>query len=148
MANIVSPSEVVVVSTFHVELDGGGGDMHVTFPYSMIEPIREVLDNGMQSDVDEVDDRWINNLRKDVLSSTVKLDCRYIRQQVSLRDILDLKPGDVIPVDMPEHVVLQANGVPIFNTKLGVLRGNLALQIESPYGRDDTEAAKKLRTKK
>lgn len=148
MANIVSPSEVVVVSTFHIELDGGGGDMHVTVPYSMIEPIREVLDNGMQSDVDEVDDRWINNLRKDVLSSTVKLDCRYIRQQVSLRDILDLKPGDVIPVDMPEHVVLQANGVPIFNTKLGVLRGNLALQVESPYGRDDTEAAKKLRTKR
>ncbi|MBE0762850.1 flagellar motor switch protein FliM, partial [Escherichia coli] len=43
MANIVSPSEVVVVSTFHIELDGGGGDLHITMPYSMIEPIREML---------------------------------------------------------------------------------------------------------
>ena len=42
LANIVSPSEVVVVSTFHIELDSGGGDLHVTMPYSMIEPIREM----------------------------------------------------------------------------------------------------------
>ena len=148
MANIVSPSEVVVVSTFHVELDGGGGDLHVTLPYSMIEPIREVLDAGMQSDVDEVDDRWVNALREDVLESTVKLSCRYIRQQVTLRDILDLKAGDVIPVDMPENVTLMANGVPIYETKLGESRGNLALQIKSPYGKDNAETAKKLRTKK
>ena len=29
MANIVSPTEVVVISSFHIELDGGGGDFHV-----------------------------------------------------------------------------------------------------------------------
>jgi flagellar motor switch protein FliM len=60
LANIVSPSEVVVVSTFHVELDGGGGEFHITMPYSMIEPIREVLDAGLQSDSDEQDERWVN----------------------------------------------------------------------------------------
>jgi flagellar motor switch protein FliM len=60
MANIVSPSEVVVVSTFHIELDGGGGDLHLTIPYSMIEPIREVLDAGVQSDIDDVDERWLH----------------------------------------------------------------------------------------
>ncbi|MGE8481762.1 MAG: flagellar motor switch protein FliM, partial [Pseudomonas sp.] len=46
MANIVGPSEAIVVSTFHIELDGGGGDLHVTMPYSMIEPVREMLDAG------------------------------------------------------------------------------------------------------
>ena len=55
MANIVSPSEVVVVSTFHIELDGGGGELHFALPYSMIEPIRDVLDAGVQSDIDDVD---------------------------------------------------------------------------------------------
>ena len=67
MANIVSPSEVVVVSTFHIELDGGGGDLHLTIPYSMIEPMREVLDAGFQSDVDDVDERWQQSLREDIL---------------------------------------------------------------------------------
>ena len=43
-ANIVSPTEVIVVSTFHIELEGGGGDLHVTMPYAMVEPIRDQLD--------------------------------------------------------------------------------------------------------
>jgi flagellar motor switch protein FliM len=65
MANIVGPSEAVVVSTFHIELDGGGGDLHVTMPYSMIEPVREMLDAGFQSDLDDQDERWVKALRED-----------------------------------------------------------------------------------
>jgi len=57
-ANIVSPSEVVVVTTFHVEIEGGGGDFHITMPYSMLEPMREILDAGLQSDRDDADGRW------------------------------------------------------------------------------------------
>ena len=58
-ANIVSPTEVVVVSTFHVELDGGGGDFQVTIPYSMVEPIRDLLDAGIASDIEDKDERWV-----------------------------------------------------------------------------------------
>lgn len=119
MANIVSPSEVVVVSTFHVELDGGGGDMHITLPYSMIEPIRETLDAGLQTDVDDVDDRWGKSLREDIMGATVDIGCKIIEKDISLRDVVALKKGDVIPVDMPESILLKANGVPVFNTKLG-----------------------------
>ena len=129
MANIVSPSEVVVVSTFHVELDGGGGDMHITLPYSMIEPIRETLDAGLQTDVDDVDDRWVKSLRDDIMSATVGLDCTIAEKEISLRDIIDLQKGDVIPIDMPEELMLTANGVPVFNTRLGQSKGNMALQV-------------------
>ncbi len=65
-ANIVSPTEVVVVSRFHVELDGGGGDLHVTLPYNMIEPIRDLLDAGLQSDRNEVDERWTRSIREEM----------------------------------------------------------------------------------
>ena len=58
MANIVSPSEVLVVNKFHIDLDGGGGNLHICFPYSMIEPIRELLDAGVQSDKGDTDVRW------------------------------------------------------------------------------------------
>jgi flagellar motor switch protein FliM len=129
MANIVSPSEVVVVSTFHVELDGGGGDLHITLPYSMIEPIRETLDSGMQSDVDDKDERWINALQEDILSATVDLNCIVADKSISLREIIDLQEGDVIPVDMPDKLVLTANDVPVLHTKLGTSRGNMALQV-------------------
>ena len=129
MANIVSPSEVVVVSTFHVELDGGGGDLHITVPYSMIEPIRETLDAGMQSDVDDIDERWIGALQEDINDARVTLNCKLAEREIPLRDILDLQVGDVIPIDMPETIQLTANGIPIFNAKTGSSKGNLALQI-------------------
>lgn len=135
MANIVSPSEVVVVSTFHVELDGGGGDMHITLPYSMIEPIRETLDAGLQTDVDDVDERWVNSLREDIMGATVEIDCTVADKEITLRDVMELQAGDVIPVDMPEHLILTANGVPVFNAKLGKSKGNLALQIVDKFDR-------------
>lgn len=129
MANIVSPSEVVVVSSFHVELDGGGGEMHITIPYSMIEPIREMLDAGLQSDSDERDDRWINSLREDIMQASVKLNTNFVESKILLRDIVDLKDGDVIPIDLPDEYITTANGVPIFKVDVGQSNGNLALKV-------------------
>ncbi|EJN29114.1 flagellar motor switch protein FliM [Pseudomonas sp. GM78] len=135
MANIVGPSEAIVVSTFHIELDGGGGDLHVTMPYSMIEPVREMLDAGFQSDLDDQDERWVNALRQDVLDVDVPINATVARRQLKLRDILHMQPGDVIPVDMQEELVMRANGVPAFKVKMGSHKGNLALQVIEPIER-------------
>ncbi|MGV8919920.1 MAG: flagellar motor switch protein FliM [Pseudomonas sp.] len=135
MANIVGPSEAVVVSTFHIELDGGGGDLHVTMPYSMIEPVREMLDAGFQSDLDDQDERWVKALREDVLDVAVPLSAVVARRQLKLRDILHMQPGDVIPVELPESMVMRANGVPSFKVKLGSHKGILALQVVEPIER-------------
>ncbi|SMF36536.1 flagellar motor switch protein FliM [Alteromonadaceae bacterium Bs31] len=129
MANIVSPSEVVVVSTFHVELDGGGGELHITMPYSMVEPIREVLDAGLQSDTDERDLRWVQALREDVMEARVDLECDVVRREISLRDIVELKEGDIIPITLPESHIATANGVPMFKTQFGQSNDNLALKV-------------------
>ncbi|AZZ75081.1 MULTISPECIES: flagellar motor switch protein FliM [Pseudomonas] len=135
MANIVGPSEAIVVSTFHIELDGGGGDLHVTMPYSMIEPVREMLDAGFQSDLDDQDERWVNALRQDVLDVDVPIGATVARRQLKLRDILHMQPGDVIPVEMPDEMIMRANGVPAFKVKMGSHKGNLALQVIEPIER-------------
>lgn len=140
MANIVSPSEVVVVSTFHVELDGGGGEMHITMPYSMVEPIREVLDAGLQSDSDERDDRWVNALREDIMDAKVDLETEIVSRELTLRDIVDLRAGDIIPINMPISHVLMANGVPMFHTQLGRSGENLALKVLHRHKRLDVFA--------
>ena len=139
MANIVSPSEVVVVSTFHVELDGGGGEIHITMPYSMIEPIREVLDAGLQSDSDEQDERWEKALREDVLTARVDLECDIARRDISLRDVAALKAGDVIPIEFSDLHVITANGVPMFRAELGQHKGHLALKINDFIDRSHTK---------
>lgn len=135
MANIVGPSEAIVVSTFHIELDGGGGDLHVTMPYSMIEPVREMLDAGFQSDLDDQDERWINALRQDVLDVDVPIGATVARRQLRLRDILHMQPGDIIPIEIPEEMIMRANGVPAFKVKMGSHKGNLALQVIEPIER-------------
>lgn len=129
MANIVSPSEVVVVSTFQIELDGGGGEMDVAIPYSMVEPIRELLDAGVQSDVDEVDERWVNALQEDVKQVEVPVSATVARRRISLREVAQFEAGDIIPIEMPETVTLKANEVPIYQGHLGTRDGNLAIRI-------------------
>ncbi|MGH8551438.1 MAG: flagellar motor switch protein FliM [Methylococcales bacterium] len=128
-ANIVSPSEIVVVSTIHVELDGGGGDIHITLPYAMIEPIRELLDAGIQSDRGEIDTRWELAFRTDLMSAEIDLQSTLIEKKITVRDLLNMRAGDVIPVDMPELVPVTAEGIPIFKGRVGVSDTNYAVQI-------------------
>jgi flagellar motor switch protein FliM len=134
-ANIVSPSEIVVISTIHIELEGGGGDLNIVIPYSMIEPIRELLD-AVTSDRGEVDDRWQESLRKEVMRSEVPLHSVLVEKIVNLKDVMQFKEGDIIPIDMPESVQLIAEDVPVFRGKLGVSDGNYAIQIEEKLTQD------------
>ncbi|MDZ7804169.1 flagellar motor switch protein FliM [Thiohalophilus sp.] len=128
-ANIVSPSEVVVVSRFHIELDGGGGDFQITMPYSMLEPIRELLDAGVQSDVSERDERWAHALREDIKSAEVNLSATLTEARMSLAEVVKLKAGDVIPIEMPELVTVRAEDIPVFRGKYGVHDNNMAIKI-------------------
>lgn len=129
-ANIVSPSEIVVVSTIHVELDGGGGDVHITLPYSMIEPIRELLDAGIQSDRGEVDSRWEMALRTDLMTAEIELRSTLLEKTIRVRDVLNMKAGDIIPVEIPETVELIVEGIPLFTGKVGISDSNYAIQID------------------
>lgn len=128
-ANIVSPSEVVVVTTFHVEMEGGGGDLHVTMPYSMVEPIRDVLDAGVQSDRSDIDERWVHALREDMKDTEVEVSCTLLETRVALGDVLNMKPGDIINVDLPEKALILAEEIPIFRGYFGIHEGMNAVQV-------------------
>lgn len=128
-ANIVTPSEVVVVSTFHIDLEGGAGYLHITMPYAMIEPIRDMLDAGIQSDVAEKDARWGLLLQDEVKSAPVEISTTLATTDVTVRDVLEFKAGDILSFDMPETLVACVDEVPIFRARYGVSRGNLALKV-------------------
>jgi flagellar motor switch protein FliM len=128
-ANIVSPTEVVVVSTIHVELEGGGGNIHITMPYSMIEPIRELLDAGIQGDRDDSDSRWRTALRTEILDAPVNAYTVLVEKTLTVAQLLDMRPGDVLPVDMPERVTFVVEDIPVFYAKAGVSHGKRALRL-------------------
>lgn len=134
-ANIVSPTEVVVVSTFSINLDDIGGDLHVTLPYSMVEPIRELLDAGLQSDRDNSDDRWGTAMREDMGHAEVELGASLLETELSVRELLDLKAGDIVPVDLPDEIVLCAEGMPIYYGQFGIANGCNAVKLLRPVER-------------
>ncbi len=134
-ANIVSPTEIVVVSSFSLDLDGMGGEIHLTLPYSMVEPIRELLDAGVQSDRDLRDDRWGRSIRREMEQAEVELHADLLETEISLAELLGIKAGDIIPVDLPEKVILCAEGVELFTGQVGIANGNNAIRIEARVGR-------------
>lgn len=129
MANIVSPSEVLVVNQFHIDLDGGGGDLHICFPYSMIEPIRELLDAGVQSDKGDTDVRWNKALREEVMDVNVDMRVKLLDTLVSLRDIMNFQPGDILNVEIPENLLVYIEDLPSYRAKLGQSKEKLAIKI-------------------
>ncbi|MGQ0618857.1 MAG: flagellar motor switch protein FliM [Panacagrimonas sp.] len=128
-ANIVSPSEIVCVSKFLIELEGGGGHLHVTYPYSMIEPIRELLDAGLQSDRMDKDERWASSMREQLQQAEVEIETELTHATISLRDLMRLRAGDIIPVNMPRTVDLCVEGVPVYRGQFGVANGRNAVRI-------------------
>ncbi|MEE9395742.1 MAG: flagellar motor switch protein FliM [Methylococcales bacterium] len=129
-ANIVSPSEIVVVSTIHVELEGGSGDIHITMPYSMVEPIRELLDAGIQSSGGESDTRWQTALQSEVMNAEVEVSSTLLEKQMTVEQVINLKAGQVIPIDLPEKVTLMAEDIPVFEGTLGVSNDKFAIQVK------------------
>jgi flagellar motor switch protein FliM len=138
MANIVSPTEVVVINSFHIEVDGGGGDFHITMPYSMIEPIRELLDAGVQSDKQDTDMRWSQALRDEIMDVKVGFDVNVVEHEVTLRDVMGFKAGDIIPIELPEHIMMRIEGLPTYRCKMGKSRDNLAVKISEKIPRPET----------
>ena len=134
-ANIVSPTETVVVSRFHIELDGGGGEIHLTLPYSMVEPIRTMLDAGVQSDRVERDDRWINNLHEEVMDAELEISALLLETHMNIGEFLSLRVGDVIPLSLPELTTVFAEDIPIFRGRYGQSGGRYAVRFNSQVRR-------------
>lgn len=129
-ANIATPSEVVVCTTFSIELGAVGGDFHVCLPYAMIEPIRDLLYESMQGDRMEVDERWVNFLSSQVRSTEVKLVANLSQAELTVRELLGMKVGDVISMDIPESITANVEGVPVLECGYGVHNGQYALKVK------------------
>jgi flagellar motor switch protein FliM len=147
-ANIVSPTEIVVVTSFQIELDGGGGEVHITMPYSMIEPLRELLHAGVTSDRVEHDERWTQALREEIEDAEVELSTMLGRGKITMQQLLAMQPGDVLPCDFNGRATVLAEEVPIFRGRFGVSHGQQAVQIEERVARSKLKALDSIPSRK
>jgi len=133
-ANVATPNEVVVATAFEVNFGTAMGEMHICIPYSILEPIRDVLSSSLQGEALEVDKRWVGRLSKQVQAAEVTLLVNLAQAQVTLDQILNMRVGDVIPLDIPEFVTASVDGVPLMECRYGVSNGQYALRMEKMLG--------------
>ncbi|NMG33183.1 flagellar motor switch protein FliM [Azoarcus sp. TTM-91] len=139
-ANIATPSEIVVSTSFSLDLGGAQAEMHICFPYSMVEPIRDLLYSTMQSDHLTQDKRWITLLTRQLQTADVELTCVLGHARVTLRDIVNMRVGDVIPLQVSDLLTAEVDGVPVLECRYGTQNRQYAMKVERFLGPEETDA--------
>ncbi|MCL1861193.1 MAG: flagellar motor switch protein FliM [Proteobacteria bacterium] len=133
-ANIATPSEIVIAASFTLEMGDIQSDMHICFPYSMLEPIRDLLYSTMQSDHLTQDKRWVTMLSQELQGAEVELVCNLGTTRATLRDIVNMRAGDVIPLNVPQFLEAEIEGVPVLECHSGSRNRQYAIMVEKMIG--------------
>ena len=129
-ANIATPSEIVVATSFALEIGDTTGTVHFCIPYATLEPIRDVLYSTMQGDAVEPDRRWINLLKTQIQAAEVQLVGELARAAATVQQLLSFKPGDFIELDLDPMIQAKVDGVPVFDCHYGTSNGRYAIKID------------------
>ena len=133
---VVPPSDVVISTTFDVELEKMSGSIKLVIPYSTLEPIKSKLSVGFQNEQLEVDHIWINRIKNQLLGTRVNVACTIGHAWVNMRDLTELAVGDIIILDHEANKPLNitVEGINKFRGVPGVVRGNRAIKITETIG--------------
>jgi flagellar motor switch protein FliM len=129
-ANIATPSEIVVSSSFTFEFGDSSGTMHLCIPYATLEPIRDVLYSSIQGDASEPDRRWVTLLKNEIQSASVPLVAELAHADATVEQLLALKAGDFIELDIAQVIQAKVDGVPVFDCHYGTTNGRYAVKID------------------
>lgn len=129
-ASVATPSEVVVTTSFAMEIGDTSGSIHFCIPYSTLEPIRDVLYSTVQGDGNEPDRRWVSMIKGQLQEAEVQLVVELAHAPATVEQLLALKPGDFIELDLERGVQAKVSGVPVFDCHYGVSNGKYALKVD------------------
>jgi flagellar motor switch protein FliM len=129
-ANIATPSEIVVATTFTLEIGEVSGSIHFCIPYSTLEPIRDVLYSAIQGDAAEPDRRWVNLLKHQIQAAEVDLIAELAHAPATVEQLLSFKPGDFIELDLEPMIRATVDGVPVFDCHYGTSNNRYAIKID------------------
>lgn len=129
-ANIATPSEIVVSTSFTLEIGETSGTIYFCIPYSTLEPIRDVLYSTTVGDSAEPDRRWINLLKTQIQAAEVELVAELGTAPATVEQLLAFKPGDFIELDLDPMIQTKVDGVPVFQCHYGTSNGRYALKID------------------
>jgi flagellar motor switch protein FliM len=129
-ANIATPGEIVVATSFTLEIGDTSGTVHFCIPYSTLEPIRDVLYSTVQGDSSEPDRRWVNLLKQQIQAAEVELVAELASARATVEQLLSFKPGDFVELDLNPVIQAKVDGVPVCDCHYGTSNGHYAIKID------------------
>lgn len=130
-AMVVTASEIVLVVTLQVILGETTRELHIVYPYSMLEPIKEKLYSGLVSDhVDQTGD-WSGRFRERLQDCPLPLTVRLGTATVTVKDVMNFSLGDVILLDQRPGDPLECyiEGHLKFQGSPGIYKGSHACRV-------------------
>ena len=98
----------------------------------MLEPLRSRLTATIQSAGDDASDSFMDTLMGGLAEVDVKISSTLVRAEITLDQLMRLKVGDVIPVQMPPGVTLDVDNVPVYQGLYGTVGETHAVQVTGP----------------
>ena len=129
-ANVATPSELVVATSFTLEIGETTGTVHICIPYSTLEPIRDVLYSTIQGDSSEHDRRWVKLLEREIQAAEVELIAELAQAPATVEQLLSFKPGDFIELDLDPRIRATVDGVPVLDCHYGTSNGRYAIKVD------------------
>lgn len=131
LVNIVPPEYQIVTMSLKIQIDDVSGNMMFAVPFMTIDPIRDKLKTGMQFDLMAIDPQWSNRLSSEILEAPLELAVEMGNASITLRELLDLAPGDTIMLDKActSDMITKVEGIPKYYGVPGIKHGNKAIQI-------------------
>ena len=128
---LVMPANVVVVMQCEIDMGSSSGEITFCIPYSIIEPIRDKLHVSYQPGAPEGDHKWAGRFAERLKSLKVPLTVELGRAELSGREIINLKKGDVIPLDQHyrDSLKVYVEGILKFKGQPGGYKGSQAVEI-------------------
>ena len=96
LLTVVPTSDVVLVTSFEIEMQSPRGMIQIVIPYSVVEPIRHHLTSGIQSDDDDVSISWYDQIQYQLAHSEAQLQVLLGQAELTVEQMLDLVVGDVL----------------------------------------------------
>ena len=133
MSQIVNTTEPVVVTKFHVEIEGLGGELAFCLPQSMLEPVREKLEMGVQAEpVAGQGEQFATKLQNALLDVPLDVAVKLGQFSLPLKQIRDLNVGDVLPIDKPGTAEVCIADFPGYHAEIGEQSGKIAVKLTEP----------------
>lgn len=131
-AAIAASAEMTVVTSVDIVMGGFSGAIHICKPYGVLEPLRDILYGPQQASALAEDRRWVSLLSRELQQVEVALVAELARPELTVGQVLSMKPGDFIQLDKSPLVAARVEGTPVFACSYGTHEGRYALRVEHP----------------